>query len=206
MKFFTKSRLWLMAALVIGLIIGGFGAVRVLPWVDAQTAYYNAGLSKYQSAAEADDMKMAIEFFEKSIAAYKQRSRSSTWTERFLYPAPSREQAALAQFHKAKALLRLRQAEPAVEAFKESLRLNPGNDYANLPGYENLSREDVVRLEAAALQVKYDLELLFKNNKQQAEGQGKGKGQGKPKPGQGKQQAPGNEPGQQPGKGKPNTL
>jgi tetratricopeptide (TPR) repeat protein len=205
MKLFSKSRLWLAAILVGGLIVAGFG-YRLLTWDDAQSAYYNAGLTKYQTAQEVDDMKMAIDFFDKSVAIYKQRSRSSTWLERFMYPAPSRERAALAQFHKAKALLRLRQAEPAVEAFKESLRLNPGNDYANLPGFEQMSNDDIIRLAEQSLTVKYDLELLFKNNKQQAEGQGKGKGKGKPQPGQGKKQAPGQEPGDQPGKGKPNTL
>lgn len=205
MKLFSKSRLWLMASFVVGLVVLGAG-YRLLTWQDAQSAYYNAGIAKYQTAQEADDMKMAIDLLDKSVAVYKMRSRSSTWLDRLLYPAPSREQAALAAFHKAKALLRLRQAEPAVEAFKESLRLNPGNDYANLPGFNQASKEDVVRLTEEALQTKYDLELLFKNNKQQAEGQGKGKGKGKPQPGQGKKQAPGQEPGDQPGKGKPNTL
>jgi hypothetical protein len=205
MKFFSKSRLWLLAILVGGLLVGGFG-FRLLTWQDAQAAYYNVGLTMYQTAQDEDGMKGAIEAFDRSVAVYKQRVRASSWMERFLYPAPSRERAALAQFHKAKALLRLRQAEPAVEAFKESLRLNPGNDYANVPGFEQVTKEDVVRLEEQALQVKYDLELLFKNNKQQAEGQGKGKGKGKPQPGQGKKQAPGQEPGDQPGKGKPNTL
>lgn len=205
MKFFSKSRLWLMAAFIAGLAVAAFG-YHLLTWQDTQAAYYNAALVKYQTAQEADDMKMAIDYFEKSVAVYKARSRHQSWLDRFLYPAPSRERAALAQFHKAKALLRLRQAEPAVEAFKESLRLNPGNNYGNIAEFEQMTRDDLVRLEWQAMQVKYDLELLFKNNKEQAEGQGKGKGQGQPKPGQGKPQAPGQEPGQQPGKGTPNTL
>ena len=205
MKFFSRSRMWLAAVLVAGIAVSWFG-YHLMTWQDLQAAYYNAGLAKYQTAQEADDMKMAIDFFDKSVSVYKMRSRSASWTNRFLYPAPSRERAALAQFHKAKALLRLRQAEPAVEAFKESLRLNPGNDYSNLPGFEQVTKDDVVRLEWQSLQVKYDLELLFKNNKQQAEGQGKGKGKGKPQPGQGKKQAPGQEPGDQPGKGKPGIL
>lgn len=205
MKFFSKSRLWLLAVLVGGLLVGGFG-FRLLTWQDEQTAYYNVGVTMYQTATDADGMKAAVEALDRSVAVYKSRTRSSTWLDRFLYPAPSRDRAALAQFHKAKALLRLRQAEPAVEAFKESLRLNPGNDFANVPGFEQLTKEEIVALEKAALEVKYDLELLFDNNKQQAEGQGKGQGKGKPQPGQGKKQAPGKEPGDQPGKGKPNTL
>lgn len=205
-RLFSKSRLGLAALFVVGLTVFGF-ANRVMSWRDAQTEFYNAGIAKYETAQQADDMKMAIDYFDKSIAVYKQRSEHSTWSERFLYPAPSREMAALAAFHKAKALLRLRQAEPAVEAFKDSLRLNPGNNFVNLPGFEQMTKDDIVRLESQALQVKYDLELLFKNNKQQGQGQGKGKqGKDKGKPSEGKKQAPGNEPGDQPGKGKKNDL
>lgn len=94
MKFFSKSRLWLLAVLVGGLMVGGFG-FRLLTWQDAQTAYYNAGLTMYQTAQDADGMKAAIEAFDRSVAVYKQRARASTWAERFLYPAPSKDAGAL---------------------------------------------------------------------------------------------------------------
>lgn len=206
MKFFgNKPRVWLVASFVIGLVVFGW-VYRVMTWEDKQTAFYDVGVTTYQTAQEAPDMKAAIDLFDRSMGVYKMRSKSSDWSDRFLYPAPNRELAALAAFHKAKALLRLKQVEPAVEAFKESLRLNPGNNYQNLPGFEHASKEDIVRLEAQAMQVKYDLELLFKNNKQQAEGQGKGKGKPGDKPGDGKKQQPGQQPGDQPGKGKKDDI
>lgn len=99
----------------------------------------------------------------------------------------------MAYFHKGKAHLQNRQAEQCVEAFKESLRLNPGNLYL-----DQLSPEELSVLKEEALVVKYDLEMLFKSRPDQAQQQGKGKGKGK---GNGNQQAPGNEPGSQPGKG-----
>ena len=97
-------------------------------------------------------------------------------------------------FNKGKALLQTRQGPQAVEAFKESLRLNPGNIY------EGLSSQEIEQLKEEALVVKYDLELLFKSRPQLAQQQGRG--QGKQKGNQkGNQQVPGNEPGSQPGKG-----
>jgi|AGTN01.3.fsa_nt_gi hypothetical protein len=198
MKIFAnKTRLWLVAALVTGLLVFGSG-FKLLSWQDSQVGFYNQGLAAYQSG----DAKTALQFFDKSLGVYRQRTRL-TWSERFFYPAANREYAALASFHKAKALLHLRQAEPAVEAFKESLRLNPGNSYDKLAGFEHASQKDVNRLTEEALVVKYDLELLFKNNKQMADGQGKGK----PKPGQpGDKKQPGQQPGQQPGKGNKDEI
>ena len=62
------------------------------------------------------------------------------------------------------------------------------------------------RLTDQSLIVKYDLELLFKNNKQLA--QGEGKGEGKPQPGDqdGKKQQPGQQPGDKPGKGNKDAI
>src|SRR5579885_1513962 len=154
----TKTKMGLAALLLLGLSCLWFGYRQYL-WQDRQTAFYNAGLASYQSAQEAQDMKTAIDLFDKSLSVYKERTTASSWLERFLYPAPSRELAALANFHKAKALLRLKQGEPAVNAFKESLKLNPGNDYQSLKGFEHVTKDDIKRLEWQAFQVKYDLEL-----------------------------------------------
>ncbi len=57
----------------------------------------------------------------------------------------------------------LEQIRPAIEAFMESLRLNPGNDYS----YLGVEGEDVQRLFDQALIVKYDLEFLFRENSSQ---------------------------------------
>jgi hypothetical protein len=90
-------------------------------------------------------------------------------------------------------LIRAQQIPAAVDAFKESLMINPGN------GYTGMSVDDANRMQAEAYTVKYDLELLFKNNPDQAQKQGKGKP--KDGDGQGGKPVPGNDPGSQPGKG-----
>ncbi len=187
MRFFTKSNLWLLAALVAGCLSLNYG-FQLATWRSAQVEYYNQGLAAYQTG----DVQTAAKLFDQSIAAYKQQTRAD-WLTRFVYPHANVELAAQANFHKAKALLRMRQGEPAVEAFKESLKLNPGN------GYRGVSLEDAERLREQAMIVKYDLELLYKNNPQMGQGQGKG-GKGN-KPGQGNKQVPGDQPGTQPGKG-----
>ncbi len=110
-----------------------------------------------------------------------------------IYPEPSAEVAALADFQKAKALIRAQQVPAAVDAFKESLYINPGN------GYDSIGLSDAQRMEAQAFVVKYDLEQLFKNNPDQAQQQGKGKGKDKGK--DGNKPVPGNDPGTKPGKG-----
>jgi hypothetical protein len=71
--------------------------------------------------------------------------------------------------------------------------LNPGNVFPT-----GTTQADAERMRAESLVVKYDLELLFKNNPSLAQQQGKGKGKGQ---GKGDKQVPGTEPGKQPGKG-----
>ncbi len=196
-----KTRLLLAAACIVGLASFWFG-YRLLSWQDAQVEFYNLGIEAYK----AGDPQTALELFDKSLGAYKQREKD-VWLDRFLYPAPSREFAAMAHFHKAKSLLRMRKAEPAVDAFKESLKLNPGNNYKSLAGFENTTKSDLDRLFEQSMTVKYDLELLFNKNQQLGGGQGKeGQEQKDGQKGQEKKQAPGNQPGQQPGKGKKDDI
>lgn len=194
MRNVTKRRnLGLLAATLAGILMLYFGFT-LATWRSEQVDYYNLGLAAY----EQGDVQTAVQAFDRSLHAYKRDSRAG-WLHRFVYPEPNRELAAQAAFHKAKSLLRARQAEPAVEAFKESLRLNPGN------GYTDMALSDAQRMEAQALIVKYDLELLFKNQPQLAQGQGKGKGnqQGNQP---GNQPVPGDQPGSKPGKGNKDDI
>jgi len=185
--FAARRTMWLVVALLAGALLLG-GGYQLLTWKSPQVANYNLGIKAYENG----DMPQAIQFFDKSIAAYRESTRAS-WTHRFIYPQPDKELAAMAYFQKGKAHLQNRQAELCVESFKESLRLNPGNLYL-----DQLSPQELSLLKEEALVVKYDLEMLFKSRPDQAQQQGKGKGKGK---GNGNQQAPGNEPGSQPGKG-----
>jgi hypothetical protein len=182
-----NKRTWLIGGLVAGLLLLWYG-LGLAMWRDTQVLYYNAGLQAYRTG----DVPHAVQFFDQSVAIFK-RSQNRTYMQRLIYPQPSAEVAALADFQKAKALIRAQQIPAAVDAFKESLFINSGN------GYESIALGDAQRMEAQAYVVKYDLEQLFKNNPDQAQQQGKGKGKGKP--GKGDKPVPGNDPGTQPGKG-----
>ena len=194
-KISIARRMAVIATVIVGALIFT-GGLYLNAWRDAQYALYNQGLSAYRSG----DVQVAIKYFDQSLAVYKTR-RQSTWIERFIYPKPDKELAAQASFQKAKSLLRANQAAPAVQAFKESLELNSGNLYLG----RDLTEKEYQAFREAALIVKYDLELLFKNNPEQAQKQGKGKG----KPGDGKKDGkpvPGEDPGAMPGKGNRDTI
>jgi tetratricopeptide (TPR) repeat protein len=186
MNFARLRNTWMAVALVVGalLLAGGY---HLLTYTNGQAEYYNLGLKAYENG----DMPKAIQLFDKSIDSYKRETRAS-WTHRFVYPRPSKELAAMAYFQKAKAHLQNRQGELAVQSFKDSLKLNPGNLF------EGSSPAETIRLSEESKVVKYDLEMLFKNRPDLAQQEGKGKGKGK---GQGNKQAPGQQPGDQPGKG-----
>ncbi len=210
MKFANKRTLCLLAAMLIGLACLA-GGLRLLITMTGQVGYYNLGLKAYTSG----DMPHAVQFFDKSLAAYRAQQHAR-WLERFIYPQPSDELAAQADFQKAKALLQMQKAEQAVDAFKESLKLNPGNRCGNIeddvvftktgPVYVNpasgcANLRDAQRLHEEAMVVKYDLEMLFKSRPDLAQQQGKGQGQGQGnKQGQ-PQQDPGQNPANQAGKG-----
>jgi tetratricopeptide (TPR) repeat protein len=186
LKFLNQPKAWLIVSLVLGLscLLSGY---MLFTYTSEQTAYYNLGLDAY----EADDFQHAMKYFDLSIAAYQQQ-KTSSWLNRFVHPQPSDELAAQAYFQKGKVLIKAQHIEAAVEAFKQSLRMNPGNDD------EDLSLEDYERMYEEALVVKYDLEIIFKARPDLAAKQGKGQQQGK---GQGNPQAPNANPAKQPGKG-----
>lgn len=184
-----RRRLFVGIATVLGALLL-IGAELVATWQSPQVAYYNQGIELAQNG----DADGALQAFEKSIAAYRMEQNRTPF-ERALLPAPSLEYAALAYKQRAIMYIMKQKPEDAVLAFKECLKLNPGDSYP-----AGVSRATAERLREQALVCKYDLELLYKKNPQQAQGEGKGKpqdgeGQGKPKP------APGNDPGKLPGKG-----
>ena len=187
MNFLAQWRKQLLCACVIAGILLLAGGYHLITWTSGQSEFYNLGIKAYGSG----HMPEAIQLFDKSIAGYRAETQAN-WLHRFVYPQPDRELAALACFQKAKAHLQNRQAELAVEAFKESLRLNPGDRI------EGVAATDAVRLRDEALVVKYDLEMLFKSRPDIAQQQGKGKGNGN---NPGDKPAPGSEPNSQSGKG-----
>lgn len=193
MNLLRNRKLRLFAALVAGLFLL-YGGFKLSVWSDPQSYYYNQGLKLY--ANQQDPLK-AAQLFDRSMAAYREAGNQD-WIHRFLYPEPNTELAALAQFQKAKALLRAQKAKEAVEAFETSLVLNPGNGYPS-----TVSKTDAERMHEEAMVVKYDLEQLFKSQPQLAKQQGKGKGKGQ---GNQPQRVPGQNPQNGAGKGNPNKI
>jgi tetratricopeptide (TPR) repeat protein len=184
----TRKR-WFLTGLIAGLFLLSYG-LGLAMWQSPQVYYYDLGLKQYSDG----DLQKSVQSFDRSLTAYKATTSNRTWLERFVYPRPDRELAALADFQKGKILIRAQQAQPAVDALEDSLMYNPGNGYG-----ADVSLADAHRMHEEAMAVKYDLELLFKNNSSLAQQQGKGKGKdGKDKGGK---QVPGTEPGKQPGKG-----
>ncbi len=155
----TIRMMLLAVILACGLLIFSKG-VELSSWRNEQVELYNQGLTAYLEG----DFEGAVQLFDQSLAAYREhRQANEDDLHRFIYGEPSLELAALANFQKGKALLLLEQVRPAIEAFMESLRLNPGNDYS----YLGVATEDVQRLFEQALIVKYDLEFLFRENSSQ---------------------------------------
>ncbi len=153
-----KRRLILTAMLLIcGLLLLGKGN-ELASWRSEQIELYNQGIEAYING----DCETAVALFDESFSAYQHDLREDD-THYLIYGEPSLELAALANFQKGKCYLILGQVRPAIEAFMQSLRLNPGNDYTNL----GISTEDIQRLLDQALIVKYDLEFLFRENESQ---------------------------------------
>lgn len=163
------------------------GSRSLSEWESPQAQYYNQGLA-YFKQGKVDEAMVA---FDKSLDAYKRAERRS-WVDNLLYPDRSVEWAALAQSKKAILYIVKQKPEMAVNAFKESIKLNPGGEQ-----FLELTADQIKQLSEQSLVVKHNLELLFKKNPSMAQGEGKGKGKGK---GQG-QPKPGDDPGTQPGRG-----
>lgn len=187
---------WFFAA-VLGGALTLSGSITFIWWSDVQTSFYDRGVQLYING----NMEKAVEMFDRS-AQYYRRGTTEPWYISIFYPGPSRELAALANHHKARALAIIGQVEPAVESFKEALRLNPGINYERIEDFASLSRTDRTRLLLQSLDMKRNFELLLKKNQDQQKKQGKGKG----KPKEGGKPQPGNQPGSKSGKGNRNAL
>lgn len=184
-------------AVVLGGALTLSGSITFIWWSDVQTSFYDRGVQLYING----NMEKAVEMFDRS-AQYYRRGTTEPWYISIFYPGPSRELAALANHHKARALAIIGQVEPAVESFKEALRLNPGINYERIEDFASISRTDRTRLLLQSLDMKRNFELLLKKNQDQQQKQGKGKG----KPKEGGKPQPGNQPGSKSGKGNRNAL
>lgn len=166
-----------------------YGANVLMEYRSPQVTTYNEALAAYKEG----DLPEAMKLFDASINAYKEESKRGE-LEGLVLPQSRRYLAARAHFHKAGCLLQLRKPKEAVEAYKEALRLNPGNEYLGLAERENQV------MNADARYTAHNLELLFKSGQG---GNGQGKGKGKPGDKQGKQgQDPSQDPSNRPGSGK----
>lgn len=187
-----------------------YGSANLKVWESAQYLAYNQGVAA-MNEGKVDEAMVA---FDKSLDLYKSGAYRSR-TETLLYPGRSAEIAALALSKKAILFIVKQKPDQAINAFKESITLNPGGSDADLLKRvmkgDELSSSDVKRLAGQSFDVKHNLELMFKKNpsQQQKEGKGKGKGKpgkGEPKDGDGKEPAQGTRPGPGSGKSNPNAI
>lgn len=193
-----RSSLKALVLLVLVAVAGGavlYGSARLEEWRSPQHKAYNEALSLYKQG-KADEALVA---FDKSLDAYRRdQDANRSWLDKLLYPGPSTEVAALAQSKKAILYIMKQKPEQAVNAFKESIRLNPGGDQ-----FLDLAPAEMKLLSEQSLVVKRNLELLFKKNPSMAQGEGKGRPQQGNQPGRPR---PGEQPGSQPGKGNNNDI
>lgn len=183
-----SRRLALACFLGMLFLLGGY---QLTTWRSLQGESFNDGLTAYNAGSMAE----AVQFFDQSLSIYRNREEENA-VERYIYPAPDRGLAARAAFQKAKALLFLEQPEAALEAYKESLLLNPGNSYSGI------GLNELAQLEREARYTQYDLELLFAQNEELSQQEGKSGDDKQPT----NSEVPGSEPGSQPGNGDPNSI
>ena len=202
MKQNTSKRRFITALTIVFGLIGTFGGLYLFFWADHQVSLYNQGLAQYRTL----EFKESAKSFERSIVAYE-HAGDRQWLERFVYPAPDREVAALAALHLGNALLRQKDVPRAIKAFQKSIRLNPGTGYSSLPGYPvELSPKDLTRLTRQAEIAKYNLELLLRNSPEENEKKGPGNKLEAEDKEEEEDQIPQIAPGSQPGKGGADDL
>ncbi len=111
---------------------------------------------------------------------------------------PSLEQAQLALFHKANALLKLGNAELALATFKDSLRICTDLALSE----SGLNEADASTIRQQRIDTETDLEILLQANEKLAKGEGKGKS----KPGEGEKKSEDPAKGDQAGKDPRDSL
>lgn len=193
--FKNRKSTWFFSATTLFGILALICGFHLASWTNDQVNHYNKGVSAYQTL----EFEQAVNEFNFSLNAYRAPQKRS-WLERFVYPAPSRELAANTAAQKGNALIMLKRLPEAVDAYKDALRLNPSSNYQNLPGFENLTPADITRLKRDARIVKYNLELLLRNNIDLQNKKGDGNQQ-EAKEEEEKEQIPQLAPGGQPGTG-----
>lgn len=193
MKHLKNPRSWVILSFLVGFALTMTGWV----WWESQTPqtqWYNKGLIAYNTG----NYDLAVQNFDRSVVEFN--ANDSTESSAIKAPA-SVEMAALAQFHKFKALLKMKNAKLAVVAIKESLKLTTE---MNLKRYA-LPQSDLRRIQEQRIDAQTDLEILFKQQEQMAQQEGKGGNKpGQPQQGDKQSEDPGNQPGS--GKGNKNQL
>jgi len=180
----------LTAAFIMGAAIT-IWAVNLSSWVNPQIESYNLGRKAY----EVGDWPHTIEYMQKSSDAYDRQLKEDSWYAKHILPGPSEKYAALAHFHRGKALLQVKQLEACVDAWVTSLTLNPGDQEL-----ESLIGNERKALQQNAYDCRYDYELLLKRHPELSQAMGKGQGNKKGDK-KGNQPMPGDDPGKLPGKG-----
>jgi tetratricopeptide (TPR) repeat protein len=163
----------------------------VVTWKSPQVVAYNQAMAIYRDALANQnpyELSNAVTLFQQSASAYN-RQEGESQVDRVLHGSPSSELLAQTYLHEGLADLIQYSAyqqksylDQAVKLLEQAIQVNPGMPYAR-----DIAAGDIDRLAAESLPPKYDLELLFQQNPQEAQGHG----QPKPGSGQGQKQGQG---------------
>ncbi len=187
---YKKIKVLLCASL--GVMAIGCG-IWLLNARSAQVDLYNQAME----ALDRHDMPATLKLLDASSVAYQAESNRG-WLGKLVLPAPRKDIEARAQFHKGVALVQSNKGKDAINAFWQSLRVNPGNRYTGL------TSEEAALWYNDALQAKANIEKLYRAGQGDGRAKGKQGRQGQPQPGE--KRDPGQQPSPGPGKQGRNTL
>jgi hypothetical protein len=170
----------------VGVVMFGAGFL-LLNARSAQVDHYNEAMA----ALDRHDLPATLKALEASSVAYQEESRRPSWL-RWLLPEPRKDVEARAHFHKGVVLVQQNKGKDAINAFWQSLRVNPGNRYIGL------SSEQAALWYDDALQAKANIEKLYRSGQGDGRAKGKQGRQGQSQPGE--KREPGQKP--MPGSGK----
>ena len=199
MKHLKNPRSWVIVSFLVGF------ALTMTGWVlfekqTPQTQWYNRGMIAYNSG----NYSVAMEDFDRSVSEFNKQLAEKK--EGLLDAPPSLEMAQLAQCHKFLALLKMKNGQLAIVAVKEGLKLSTDWNISHYIEHYPLSNAERKKLDEDRNTCQTDLEILFHQQKDKADGEGKGKGNKPGQQGQGDKQSENPSNGNQAGKSSRDAL
>ncbi len=192
MKHLKNPRSWVIVSFLVGFVLT-MGGWYLWEQQTPQTRWYNRGMIAYNSG----NYSVAIEDFDRSVSAFNDALNQK---QDPLTAPPSLEMAQLAQCHKFLALLKMKNGQLAIVAVKEGLKSSTDWNISHYIEHFPLSDAERKKIGEDRLNCQTDLEILFHQQKDKADGEGKGKGKQQSQAQQGEKQSEKPDNGPQAGK------